>query len=331
MFVEALRGYRDLEEVVYEIDRLEAVSPQSDLRGIRIMTVHKSKGLEFEHVIVLDQLGRGRSRNDPIVYDYEGATLKGLFYRIKDREWVDEAYARALEKEKKASEEDRMNTLYVALTRAVESLSILSKSRGSWFEPLELSPCERGEIEVSFSEPKPGELKTPPPYAGISFGRQEESLVAVREETRDYHAVQFGTALHFTLEVMGEFSFAALNAALESTRNRFGAILPPGAIEEIERRIGVLMSDPLFRTLSAGEQRREQTVRYQGGIHVIDLLVRQGEEWIVIDYKSGRDEGEKHRSQVRRYVEAVGALSGEKVQGYLCYLLADGVEWEKCL
>jgi len=30
--------------------------------------VHKSKGLEYEHVIVLDRLGRGSSDKSPIIY-----------------------------------------------------------------------------------------------------------------------------------------------------------------------------------------------------------------------------------------------------------------------
>ena len=59
--------------------------------------------------------------------------------------------------------------------------------------------------------------------------------------------------------------------------------------------------------------------------------MKQEEKWIVIDYKSGREEEQKHREQVGRYVEAVTALSGGKASGYLCYLLPDRIEWVKCL
>ena len=331
MFVEALGSYRDLEEVAFEIDRLEASSPQSDLKGIRIMTVHKSKGLEFEHVIVLDQIGKGRSRNDPIVYEYDGAQLVGLYYRIKDREAIDERYALALDKEKKASAEDRLNALYVALTRAVESLWVISKEKGSWFEPLELVSGQWGDLAKKEAVAKSAETRPVPLYRGRGFGRQEESLSPPREAAHDYAAVQFGLALHYTLEMMGGFTSEALSSALESARNRYGAMLHPGAIGEIAQRVERLICDPMFARLSAGEWRKEQMIRYRGAIKVIDLLVRQGDEWIVIDYKSGREEEAKHREQVGLYVEAIAALCGEKTSGYLCYLLPDRIEWVKCL
>lgn len=331
MFVEALRGYRDLEEVVFEVDRLETASPQSDLRGIRIMTVHKSKGLEFEHVIVLDQLGKARAHNDPIVYEYEGAQLQRLFYRIKDREALDPLYAQALAKEQKASAEDRLNALYVALTRAVESLWIITKEKGSWFEPLELSAAESGALVKKEARAKPEELQRPLIFRNKRFGRQGENVSAPKESTYDYAAVQFGLALHYTLEMMGSFSDQGLETALEAARNRYGAVLYPGAMEEISVRIRRLIQDSKFVALSEGEWRKEQMICYQGSINVIDLLVRRGEEWIIIDYKSGREEEQKHRDQVGRYVEAIAALSGGKASGYLCYLLPDGIEWVRCL
>lgn len=331
MFVEALRQYRDLEEVVFDIDRLETASPQSDLRGIRIMTVHKSKGLEFDHVIVLDQLGKPRAHNDPIVYEYEGAQLQHLHYRIKDREVLDPVYARALEKEKKASGEDRLNALYVALTRAVESLWIITKSKSSWFAPLELAPSESGGLTAKEARPKSEDVQRTPLFKGKRFGRQEEAVSAPKETTYDYAAVQFGLALHYTLEMMGSFNEQALKSAIESTRNRYGAMLRPGAMEEISARVLNLIGNSEFVALTDGEWSKEQMIRYQGSIYVIDLLVRRGEEWVIIDYKSGREEEQKHRDQVSRYVEAITALRGEKASGYLCYLLSDGIEWVKCL
>lgn len=331
MFIEALRGYRDLEEAVFEVDRLETASPQSDLRGIRIMTVHKSKGLEFEHVIVLDQLGRPRAKNDPIVYEYDGASLIGLHYRIKEREKLDPRYAAALEKEKKAAEEDRLNALYVALTRAVESLHIIAKEKGSWFEPLGLVPAQWGELRRRETAPKTPQTLESLSYRGMRFGTQEEAASLPREEAFDYDAAQFGTALHYVLEMLGSFSADALGDALEAARNRYGATLRPGAIDEIAQRAGRLLADPFFLRITRGEVRKEQTLRHRGAIHVIDLLIRSEEGWIVVDYKSGREDEGKYRAQVLRYADAVAAATNQKVRGYLCYLLSEGIEWEECL
>ena len=331
LFIEALRAYRDIEEVVFEIDRLEASSPQSDLKGIRIMTVHKSKGLEFEHVIVLDRLGTPRSRNDAIVYEYEGAQLRGMHYRIKGRDAFDPVYAKALETEKRASDEDQLNALYVALTRAAQSLSVITKTKSSWFDPLELIPSARGVLEIKAREVEPSVLAKVPHFKGLEFGRQEESVRSLKEATHDYAAVQFGLALHYTLEMMGDFDATSLGTALESTRNRYGAVLHVGAMEEIEKRVSYLLEDEVFKSLTQGVRYKEQMIRHKGNLGVIDLLVEQEKGWVIIDYKSGREEEEKHKDQVNRYREAIRFSTSKDAQGYLCYLLDERVEWIKCL
>lgn len=331
MFLEALRHYRDVEEAVFEVDRLEASSPQSDLEGIRVMTVHKSKGLEFEHVIVLDRLGQSRSKSDPILYEYDDSNLKALHYRIKGREFLDEVYARGLEKEKKLEDEDQLNALYVALTRAVKSLAVIAKEKSSWFAPLELREGELGElVEVSRSCAVVEEIQ-PIEYQGLSYGRQEEALSTDKELTHDYAAVQFGVALHYTLEMMGNFDKESLVIALESTRNRYGAMLESGALLRIERRILRLIEDEQFCTLSGAECMKEQMIRYKGSIGIIDLLVRHKDHWVIIDYKSGREGEEKHRNQVLWYREALRAFGNTDVRGYLCYLLEEETVWVECL
>lgn len=331
MFIEALRGYRDIEEVVFEIDRLESTSPQSDLKGIRIMTVHKSKGLEFEHVIVLDRLGTARSHNDAIVYEYEGAQLRTLHYRIKGREALDPLYAKALEAEKRAGDEDQLNALYVALTRAVESLCVMSKTKNSWFDPLDLVASSWGVLEIKSREKESPVIQKGFAFKALQFGRQEESLRSPKEATYDYAAVQFGLALHYTLEMMGDFTSLSLQNALESTRNRYGALLYHGALEGIEMRVRHLLDDELFRTLIRGQWYKEQMIRHKGNLGVIDLLVKHETGWVIIDYKSGREEEEKHRDQINRYCDAIQSTTAQKAEGYLCYLLEDRIEWVKCL
>jgi exodeoxyribonuclease V beta subunit len=331
MFIEALRGYRDIEQVVFEIERLESTSPQSDLKGIRIMTVHKSKGLEFEHVIVLDRLGKGRNHNDPIVYEYEGSLLRGMHYRIKDRQEIDPIYAKALEAEKRAADEDQLNALYVALTRAVESLSVIAKTKNSWFDPLELTPAAWGILEVKPRTKKPPVAEKVLHYEGVKFGRQDEGLRPIKESTHDYAAVQFGVALHYTLEMMGDFTPQSLAHALESTRNRYGAIVHSEALGEIEKRITHLIEDEHFSILIQGRYYKEQMIRHNGNIGVIDLLVERNGGWIIIDYKSGREEEAKHQEQIGRYASAIQSIKGEPVEGYVCYLMEDRCEWVKCL
>ena len=61
--------YEELIDFVYDIDNFDKELPQKELKGVQILTIHKSKGLEFENVIILDNLGRKMSRNLDIIFD----------------------------------------------------------------------------------------------------------------------------------------------------------------------------------------------------------------------------------------------------------------------
>lgn len=329
MFLENLRHFRDCEEAVFEVERLEASAPQSDLHGIRVMTVHKSKGLEFEHVIVCDRLGIARSRGDAVVFEYEGLHLEKLHYRIKGREFLDEDYARALDKDKELEKQDQLNALYVALTRAVKSLCVVAKTKSSWFEPLELVQSSLGHLEKSVSRIEPKKDLEEPMWNIQSYGYQDEKGSSSKETAHNYAAIEFGIALHYTLEMMGSFEQSAVENALESMRNRHGATLEEEAIRDIQQRVRRLIGDEQFEQLTRGECFREQMIRHNGSLGIIDLLVQYENGWVIIDYKSGRDGEEKHREQVQWYVNALRAFGYDEVCGYLCYVLEEQIQWQK--
>ena len=331
MFIEHLGNYRDIEEVAFEIERLDANAPQSDLHGIRIMTVHKSKGLEFEHVLVMDRLGIPRSRGESIVYDYEGLTLSRLFYRIKGREELDVAYKAALEKEKALEGEDQLNGLYVALTRAVQSLSVIGKPKSSWFAPLDLLEGTWGErtFDSSLSQAPPPleQLK----YEAISYGRQDEVASPVQNETFDYDAVQYGLSLHYALEMMGDFTQDSIHTAIESARKRYGARIGAEKIDTMRPTLERLLCDETFCTLTQGKHYKEKRFFYKGEMRIIDLLIESDAgDWTVIDYKTGQEESLSHKVQVEMYMDAVRVLTGGAVKGYLCYLNSESVKFVEC-
>ncbi|HQS67235.1 MAG TPA: RecB-like helicase [Sulfuricurvum sp.] len=332
MFIEQLNNYRDIEEVAFEIERLDANAPQSDLHGIRIMTVHKSKGLEFEHVLVLDRLGIPRSRGESIVYEYDGLRLSRLFYRIKGREELDNAYKTALDKEKVLEGEDQLNGLYVALTRAVQSLSIIAKPKSSWFAPLDLVEGKWGEPVFDSSNVQAPQPLEPLDYKAVSYGRQDEVATLVQNETFDYDAVQYGLALHYALEMMGEFQPDSIHGAIESARKRYGARIGVEKIDGMRTALEILMRDETFCTLTQGKCYKEKRFFYKGEMRIIDLLIQSDAgHWSVIDYKTGQEESFSHKAQVKMYMDAVRALLGGEVQGYLCYLNTESVRFVECL
>ena len=325
-FLEKLSNYKDIEAFLFEYERLDASAAHKELNGVRVLTVHKSKGLEYEHVIVLDRLGRGSSDTSPIIYEYEGVRLVNIYLRMTKRGSLDEEYAQALEKEKQLSKEDELNALYVAFTRAKESLFIIHKAKDSKFEDLCLSAGIRGNLGLN---PKPKVLKEQLPdidFKDFYYGTQVDLLSHAKVEAEDHKAIEFGLALHYALEMISSFDISSINLALSIAKNRFGATLSEEEFLSIEKRMVQFVEDAEFKELARGKIYKEKAISYDKELRYIDLLIEKEDEWVIIDYKSAMSHTQSHLKQVNFYKKAVREITGQKVRGYIAYLLEEGTK-----
>ncbi len=326
-FLNAVARYSDVEALLFEYERLDTAAASSDISGVRVLTIHKSKGLEYENVIVMDSLKRPNVASDSIIYNYDGITLKSVYLRTKNRDVIDIEYERALEKEKQLVKEDKLNALYVAFTRARENLIIIKKSEKSSFELLDLEVGNYGELEVT---PKPKEavkqLKSIE-YKELYYGTQSDILALESEVDGDLKAINFGIALHYTLEMMSEFTIDAIANAKNMMLNKYGSRLDDLEILDISKRVELFVDKAQVQELIKGKCYKEKALRYKKNLRYIDLLVEKEDgSYVVIDYKSSFAFSEYHVKQVRAYVRAIKEISGEKVRGVICYLLADEVK-----
>jgi len=325
-FLEKLSNYKDIEAFLYEYERLDASAAQKELNGVRVLTVHKSKGLEYEHVIVLDRLGRGSSDKSPIIYEYDGIHLENIYLRMTKRASFDEAYSLALEKEKRLSKEDELNALYVAFTRAKESLFIIHKSKDSKFEDLCLSEGKYGELRLAAKEKVFEPIRSEIEFRDFYYGTQADLLSEAKVDEEDHKAIEFGLALHYTLEMMPRFDKEGISQGLGIAKNKFGAILNDEEFLSIEKRISLLVQDNLFRDLIEGKVHKEKAISYNEELRYIDLLIEKEDQWLVIDYKSAMNFTQSHLKQVNFYKKAIAEITGEKVNGYIAYLLEDDMK-----
>lgn len=133
-FLSLIRGefQGSLSELVEKIGNLspDAEAPPSDFgNAVRLMTIHKSKGLEFP-IVFLPALHKGTGNGLPII-TYAGGLGLGVKWRDPDG-WKgvgDAAYCAINEQQKARQSEEDDRLLYVAMTRAKEHM-VLSFAKG---------------------------------------------------------------------------------------------------------------------------------------------------------------------------------------------------------
>jgi len=326
-FLDSISKYSDIEALLFEYERLDTSAASSDISGVRVLTIHKSKGLEYEHVIVMDRLKKAPPSRDAIIYNYDGILLQNLYLRTKNRELIDKDYAYALAKEKELVREDTLNALYVAFTRARESLIIVQKSKNSAFELLDLQEGQFGALVPIMRRKNPVEAHEKLLFEDIYYGTQSDLLALENETEDDLKAINFGLAMHYFLEMMPEFTKESLPNATDMMRNKYGFSLEENEVDDIIQRVENLIQNREFLELTKGKQYKEKGLRYKNTLRYLDLLIQTDTGgWNIIDYKSSMRYSDKHIKQVISYINAVRLITGEEVNGYLCYLLKEGVK-----
>jgi len=327
--LEFASAYNDIPTFVEEFSTSSIAVASNTVHGAKIMTIHGSKGLEFEYVILLDKLTRKNSDKSALLYHYdESLHIDKILYRTKGRENFDKEYAQIVEERKVSSAKDSMNVLYVALTRAVEGLIVIRKLKDSIFDALSMTPMKLGTLKIRNEELgiRNDGGQTESAIFITNYGTQE-TLEHEEEDEKDYEAILFGTALHYVLEMLGAFDEAHLAVAMTALQNRYGQQLNDEQIAEIEKRVKSLIENLEFQALLVGATiRKEQSLSYEGELKQIDLLLEYEDYNLVIDYKSSKKYALKHQSQVGYYKKAIGNITGKRTEGLVIYLLNEGIE-----
>ncbi|WP_200762775.1 RecB-like helicase [Nitrosophilus alvini] len=319
--------YSTLGDFLFSLETIDESIVPSSAKGIKVLTVHKSKGLEFGHVLLMDRFGIKRGGGDPIIFDYDEIELKRVYKNMGGRENVDELYNLALQKENLLKAEDELNALYVAFTRPKHSLIVLKKEKNSVFDRLGLEEIQKGRLEVSVKSAEKKEhekFEYEKEYYGPQNKKSDKDT-----KSKDFSSVLFGQALHYVLEMIDLNDIKTLGTAMEAAFNRYGGFLTSQSFEEIEKRVTMLLSNSDFLNLIKGEILKEQPLLFNGETKQIDLLVENSEGYTVIDYKSSYNERESHIKQVTEYVSAVSSITGNRCCGVIVYLLRDEILIEK--
>ncbi len=305
-------GCEDANEFLEKLEAKEIASFKA--KGAQIMTIHKSKGMQFPYVIVCERLGKPKTNNsNQFLEEYSGTELTRLYYRMKNREVVDKDYARALDKEEAAKDHEETNVYYVAFTRAELGLIVVAKDKDQkkdkkesknkgMHEKLDLLPLEEGEIVPVISsqkEPLIASVLIKPHAYGEQIQEIEEEP-SDYEKNNDQEAINFGIALHKGLEYQYAYRIPK-KSVLEYLNYHHGFYgLDYQALEEsLELFENDAKIQALFKNLAL---RGEVAFLFEGVVSRIDVLLwDKGQNLYVLDYKSSQNYQQSHKAQVSHY------------------------------
>ncbi len=323
-------------------DSLSIVVPE-EKNAVRIMTIHKSKGLEFPVVIFPYDLDIYREQNPKTWHPVkEEIGFKNLIVSAgKSLEQSGETGAAIYQQRRNELELDNINLLYVTLTRAIEHLYIISENQKEtndpkWYSQFFIeylksqSKFEDNVFEYEFgskervSKKKEVNKNTQELEDFISSSWQDHNINIVATssllwDSEKGASILYGNSIH---EILSKIKTAT---DIEDAIDHY---LMNGTVTEVEVKLitNVIkkviehskLSDYFQQNLTIYNEREILTSDKE--IIIPDrLIVDENNQATIIDYKTGNPD-KKYHNQLNKYARAVKELGLEVKSKLLVYI-----------
>lgn len=287
--------------------------------GVTLMSVHKSKGLEFDYCIICDTLKkRDTARSRPILQIHKDFRLQKLVVTGKSMGAMLPSVKAAMDIEDEMEARDLLNANYVAMTRAKKGMCVVKKSEG--YSKLSTLTMDDGVIgEKSFDIDKTEQREIAKLYKAAKLdrklGTQGDFVKENVYKPGDYSAIDFGLALHSFVEMS--------NDDTEKTKiymqNKYGIHLGKalgGAISlATSFDIGSLnLKDDakIYKEISVCTAEKDGL-----RLHRIDFLALCEDRAILIDFKSSNEAKDIYKKQLQNYSKIVSQVLSVNTEAYL--------------
>ena len=315
--------------------------PSSAVGAIRIMTIHKSKGLQAQTLFIpfcnwaMDE-GKASSKIwCPIAPMLEEG--RDYIPIPNHSEMADSAYSEHYVAEHMNLRVDSLNMLYVALTRAEDNLFVFTdykltkdgkapKHVGAYLVAFQGTEYEQGQVVVKPVKAEPAAQQVAELWANsdqVRFIQSQEGALYTENGNEAYRRVarmEEGTLCH---EIFANIQKAEdLDAVLDQFETR-GEIRDKAQREELRNLISSAWTgnaemrswfvDPWELKLEKGIMQEFKEIRPDRV-----MIDKHTNDAIVLDYKFGRW-NDHYITQVRQYMDALLSLGHPHVRGFLWY------------
>ena len=324
--------------------------------AVRIMTIHKSKGLEFKVVIYpdaiidLDEKLNNEPAEEwvsPVDLGFEAIPNidKVLFKLDSKAELMGGKPAEHFKKEKSDVRLDNLNLLYVAFTRPKQRLYIIAK-QGKADKPNVIRDFLTSQNAININKVSEGvycygnpEFHNPSPAKAT-----KGSVAPIHSKTMDWMQKVKVDAVPSVLlsseddkmqpQEWGDLVHQIL-AEIKTVDDIDSAINPfllDGSIDEdtaimLKDKFMQMVRHPLIGAAFSEQAkvRNECDLLYGGKIKRPDRYAELPDAIYLLDYKTGKKDP-KHNKQLNDYMAAIKSLTDKEIRAFLVYLSEDGIE-----
>lgn len=316
-------------------------APENDY-AVRVMTVHKSKGLDFKAVIVpyLEvPMYKASKRWVRLPEDDFGTGL--LVPVVLNSKSEKTLFADDYREEAELSIVDNFNIAYVAFTRGVEELVIICDPLSKAFMSNPSEPSRISEYLYAFCRENRGEGMS------FDFGDWMRASSGNRQNKTEnaivpyFRPLSFGNRLKLAYDSFDYFTDApqrrgrgkilhTIMSRIKSVGDIEGSLSRsvmegdislaemPEYLEEINSAVSSVEKYGWF-TGKYDVLTEIEIIEPGGRISRPDRVLVSGNEAVAIDYKFGRQEA-GHERQIRRYMSLLSSMGYLRVKGFLWYV-----------
>lgn len=331
--------------------------------SVKILTIHKSKGLEFPIVLIpfLEWEVLPRANQSPWLWcnperqNITSLSLAPVKYssRLEPTLFSSEYF-----EEMQLNYADNLNLIYVALTRAADVLwgcipisqnseGVVAKGKVSslvYQSLVNLSSAE-GNLQEDESGFSSGSLKSlAPPSRKASPDIPEIELqthpwldrLRVKKISRKLPAgkkekekIQYGIMLHTVMEKIQHRDDVS-KAIQEFT---FSGYLSDQDREEMLQKVQSVLQHPDLQDWFTGKysiRNEVSLLESTGTVSRPDRVMMSPEKIIIADFKTGKARPE-HTNQIIRYAEIIAQIESRPVEGWLVYFEAESIRTQQVL
>lgn len=323
----------NFKEAVYKAASSEQALSAVQKNAVTVMTIHKSKGLQF-NVVLLPNLARDiniNARNSSLfVADNNifGDSKLCCVYSKKQYPYIAGTKAEEyMENENMLTLQDSINMLYVAMTRAEKALFINAEIPKDM--PLKIShivgvcfpePVHLGTLKAEKKEEKE-QIKS----INIDFNiNKEKKLIETKafyskkeNVTHDYLSALTGSCLHaglFMLEYGKEETIALAEKCMFA---KYGSALDNKTFAEIKKQLHTVYNNKQWQQLFNGRVFKERRIGENNNLYSVDIYSEMDDKIVIMDYKTGilNDKMlDDYKKQLFKYAEILKKLYNKKTE-----------------